>query len=167
MRESFLLVRHMKQSGGPSPSTYVTPKPRRKPGGTDFTDRRARKRRALRKKVSLKGDHLNAPVKRRGAGLPVALKFSSIRKLILDSIVEDGEELVGNIVVESQEHGQDVLLSGVAREAMTEELVFNCSQIESPQPSIRFNDSLTRGPDCQSDRDFNSVEVSLRRPSSL
>ena len=160
------MVRHMKQGGGPSPSSYVTPKQRRKPGRTDFTNRRARKRRASRKKVDLNVDHLSAPVKRRGAGLPVALKFCSIRKLILDSIVEEKEECLETTVSENLEQEQEVLLSGVAREAMTEELVFNCSQrVESPQPSLEFNDSLTGEPDSQSDLRFESDEVSDTIPS--
>ena len=166
MRRVLSLVRHMKQSGGPSPSTYVTPKPRRKAGGTDFTNRRARKRRASRKKVGFKSDQLSAPVKRRGAGLPVALKFCSIRKLILDSIVEREEDFLENSVVEQHEQEQGVFSSGGAREAMTEELVFNCSQrVGSPQPSIEFNDSLTGETDSQSNLNFNSDEVSYSLPS--
>ena len=73
MRRVLSLVRHMKESGGSSPSTYVTPKPRRKPGGTDFTNRRARKRRESRRKAKSKGNHLECTCERRGAGLPVAL----------------------------------------------------------------------------------------------
>jgi hypothetical protein len=156
----------MKDSGGSTPSTYVTPKPRRKPCKTDFTNRRARKRRASRKKVDLKGDNLSAPVKRRGEGLPVALKFCSIRKLILDSIVEVKEEFVEDTVVENREQDQDVLLSGIAREEMTDELEFDCSQREeSPQPSIRFNDSSGIGPHSQSGPYSNSDEVRLHQPS--
>ena len=155
----------MKQSGGPSPSTYVSPKRRRKPGRTDFTDRRARKRKESRKKVECKRDHLRAPVKRRGAGLPVALKFCSIRKLILDSIVEEGKEFIENTVVENHEQEHEILLSGVEREAMTEELVFNCSQrVVSPQPSIRFYDSLTGEPDSQLSPSLKSDEVSITIP---
>ena len=48
-------------------------------------------------------------MKRRGAGLPVALKFCSIRKLILESIVEEKEEILENTVVENQEQEQEVL----------------------------------------------------------
>ena len=156
------MVRHMKQSGGPASSTFVTPKSRRKPGGTDFTNRRARKRRALRKKVVFPGEHLSAPVKRRGEGLPVALKFCSIRKLILGSIVEEVEEVIEKNAADDHEEEQEVLVRGVACEAMTEELVFNCSQrVESPQPSIRFYDSSTGGADSKSDHNFNSVEVSI------
>ena len=168
MRRVLSLVRHMKHSVGPSPSTYVTPKPRRKPGRTDFTDRRARKRRESRKKVVLKGDHLNAPVKRRGSGLPVALKFSSIRKVILDSIVEEKEEFLENTLSCNYEQEQAVLVCSNAREAMTDELIFNCSQrVGSPQPSITFNDFSTGEPDSQSDLYFNSEQVSLSTPSSL
>ena len=160
------MVRHMKQSGGPSPSTYVTPKRRRKPGRTDFTDRRARKRRESRKKVVFKSDHLSAPVKRRGSGLPVALKFCSIRKLILESIVEEHEDLLENPVVANHEQEEEVILRGVDREAMTEELVFNCSQrVESPQPSISFNEFSTGEPDSQADLYFGSENVSNSTPS--
>lgn len=156
----------MKQSGGPSPSTYVTPKQRRKPGRTDFTNRRARKRRASRKKVDFKSDHLSGPVKIRGGGLPVALKFSSLRKFILDSIVEEKEEFLENTVVQNHDQEQEVFLSGGAGEAMTEELVFKCSQkVDSPQPSILFKEFSTGEPDSQADVDFNSDKVRITKPS--
>ena len=159
MRRVIRLLRHMKESGGSTPSTYVTPKPRRKSYGTDFTNRRARKRKASRKKVDFNGNHLSAPVKRRGAGLPVALKFSSIRKVILESIVEVKEEVLEDHVVENQE--KEVLRSGGRPEEMTENLGLDYDGAEeSPQPPFGMNRSHSTEIHSQSGDDFHSESVS-------
>jgi hypothetical protein len=149
VRRVHSLVRHMKESGGSAPSTYVTPKPRRKAYGTDFTNRRARKRRESRRKAKSTGNHLSAPLKDRGAGLPLAIKFCSIRKLILESIVEAKEEVLVDNIVEHQEH--EVRSRWEKQVEMTEELGFNCSPtLETPQPSFGFKECSTRGTDTQS-----------------
>ena len=125
VRRVLPLLRHMEESGGSTPSTYVTPKRRRKPGATDFTNRRARKRRGSRRKVDLKGNLLSAPLKGRGARLPLALKFCSICKLILEYIVEIKEEVLEAIVVEYQQH--EVINSEGKQKEMKDGLGFNSS----------------------------------------
>jgi hypothetical protein len=160
VRRVLSLVRHMKESGGSSPSTYVTPRPRRKPYGTDFTNRRARKRRESRRKVKSNGNLLSAPLKVRGAGLPLAIKFCSIRKLIVESLVEINEEVLEDNVVEHREH--EVISSGEKQKEMTEELGFNSSRtLETPQPSFGLKDYSTRGTDSQSGDHSNTDVVSF------
>ena len=160
MRRVLSLVRHMKESGGSAPSTYVTPKPRRKAYGTDFTNRRARKRRESRRKEKSIGNLLSAPLKVRGAGLPLAIKFCSIRKLILESIVEVKEEDLEVNVVEHQEH--EVESTQEKDIEMTEELGFNSSPIlETPQPSFGFKECSTRGTGTQSGDQSNKDVVSF------
>jgi hypothetical protein len=160
VRRLLSLVRHMKDSGGSAPSTYVTPRRRRKPGGTDFTNKRSRKRRELRRKSKSKGNLLSAPLKVRGAGLPVAIKFCSIRKLILESIVEAEDEVLEDTAVEHEEH--EVISSGEKHLEMTEELGFNCSPtLETPQPSFGFKECSTRGTDSQSSDHAHTDVVSF------
>ena len=154
----------MKEGGASTPSTYVTPKRRRKPGATDWTDRRARQRRGARKKVYEECHLQNAPVKRQGDGLPLAIKFCSIRKLILDSIVEREEELTEDAVVERLQH--ELVCSEGKLEEMTKGLGLECDRtLESPQPSFGKKDSRSREINSQSGDDCNSEEVSpLTKP---
>ena len=139
----------MKESGGPTSSTYVSQKQRRKRFSTDFTDRRARKRKASSRKVDTKRNLLRAPLKVRGAGLPLAQIFCSIRKLILESIVEIKDEVLEDTIVEPQE--QELIGSVEKQKEMMEAQGFYTSQtLETPQPSFGFKDSSARETDSQS-----------------
>lgn len=157
MRRVLTLLRHMKESGGSIPSTYVTPKRRRKRGSTDFTNRKLRQRRVARKWAGVQSDLRNAPLKCRGVGLPLALKFCSIRKLILESIVEGEEESLDDTVAD-----QVIVSIEENRTEMSEDLGFNCEgSIESPQPSFDLKDSRSNERDSRSEEDRHSSEVSL------
>ena len=160
MRRVIRLHRHMKESGGSTPFTYVTPKRRRRPYSTNFTNRRARKRRASSRKVDTKHNLLSAPLKVRGAWLPLAQKFCSISKLILESIVEIKDEVFEDTIVETQEH--EVISSVEKQKEMTKGLGFNSSRtLETPQPSFGFKNCSTRGTDSQSGGHSNSDVVSF------
>lgn len=160
MRRVIRLFRHMKESGGRTPSTDVSQKRRRKRFPTDFTDRRARKRKASSRKLVRERDVPRAPVKARGAGLPLAKKFLSIRNLILESIVEVKDEVLEDSVVEP--HEQELIVGGEIQEERMEEEGFNTSQnLETPQPSFDFNDSSARETDSQLGGHYQSEVVSF------
>ena len=149
----------MKEGAASTPNSYVTPKRRRKPGATDWTDRRARQRRVARKEVYEECLLQDAPVKRQGDGLPIATKFCSIRKLILDSIVESEGEHTVDPVVECIQHELDCSEEGLIE--MTRGLGLECDRtLESPQPSFGNKDSRSREINSQSGGECHSEEVS-------
>ncbi len=145
----------MKEGEEGAPSSFVTPRKRKKRGATDFSNRKARQRREALRKKGLVDTITGTPLKGRGGGF--CASFCSIRKLVIDSIVESEEEVIVEIENERDQDytcksaSTELEMAGGRRGRRKQTIV-------SPQPSISQRNST---PESQSSKEFHSDTVSL------
>jgi hypothetical protein len=141
----------MKEGEASSPSTYVTPRRKRKRRGTDFSNWKARHRREARRMVEVGNNLPSTPVKGGVEGPGFSTKFCSIRKLNLESIVEREEELIEDTIADCDQH--DLYYSEGKGIKMTRGRPLQCKEtLQSPQPPIcRVDSPSTEIDDCDSE----------------
>ncbi len=146
----------MKEVEECSLSTYVTPRRKRRRRGTDFSNRKARQRRQARRRVELENEFPSTPVKGQVEGF--SLKFCSIRKLVLQPLVESEEELIEDTIADQQDpdnrEGKGPEMTGGRR-------LQRKRTRQSLQPAISGRDSPSTEVDCQSSEQGDSETVSL------
>ncbi len=146
----------MKEGEDGAPSSFVTPKRRKKRGGTDFSNRKARQRREARRKKGVVNTITGTPVKGRG-GIFCSSSLN-VRKLVLDSVVEIQEESEQQTKVQRDQEQTGTIVSTFmkmtgARRGRRKQIIM------SPQPSITARNSESEEVESESSKECNSDSV--------
>ena len=146
----------MKEGKDGAPSKFVTPRRKKKRRRTDFSNRKARLRREVKRKQALEGNVIGTPVK--GHGVVVSSKFGNIRKLVLEPLDESVEEVFEEIreELDMPKGGKSVVnqMSGGKRDS-SEQVIL------SPQPSISRGNSGLVECESKSSEECHSESVSF------
>ena len=126
----------MKEGETSSPLTTVKPRTKRRRGGTDFSNRKARQRKEARRMVEVDNNIPRTPVKGRVGGPSLGLRYRSIRKLNLEDIEErEVDIVVGSIDERELQNGN--IIEGAAFEMSGGRRLEFEDNPESPQPPIK------------------------------